>query len=368
MGASRKAFTLVELLVVMVIIALLMGLLMPALSRAREEARKTQCRSNLRQIGLAIGMYANDSGGRGPEISGNVFRRLSGGGSNVFLAPGAMPMAGRDTDMALWNSLNGWSTQQVTIGNPQVWQCNPARPSKPVSLGLIWAAGYLTQKGSRLLSCQSNNSAVWAKEQRRDQITAYDPQEPFWTSGGKMVRANNNGVGDPTSLRWSTTYHACYDGGNFLEAGYCNIFTNYSYRISKSGCNPSFGSINTFFPQAPDMQGRFGVVSDGLDMWLCSTVNPVGNGDTVIEKPGRYMELRRSYVTNHDASWNVLFPDGAVKTFADGGSSLFRNLCDIWEEQVHENTDSVLLGFDTSQANLTVNGWEAFLDRSYQQD
>ena len=60
---KRQGFTLIELLVVMVIIALLVGLLLPALGRAREEARKTQCRSNLRQMGLAMHMYANDNKG-----------------------------------------------------------------------------------------------------------------------------------------------------------------------------------------------------------------------------------------------------------------------------------------------------------------
>lgn len=68
----RKGFTLIELLVVMVIIALLVGLLLPALARAKEEARKTQCRSNLRQIGLAIEMYANDNGGWSPAMEGNI--------------------------------------------------------------------------------------------------------------------------------------------------------------------------------------------------------------------------------------------------------------------------------------------------------
>ena len=50
----RKGVTLVELLVVMAIIAMLAGMLMPALGYAREEARKTQCRNNMRQIGLAL--------------------------------------------------------------------------------------------------------------------------------------------------------------------------------------------------------------------------------------------------------------------------------------------------------------------------
>ncbi|MEM7314952.1 MAG: DUF1559 domain-containing protein [Planctomycetota bacterium] len=50
----RKAFTLVELLVVIAIIGVLIGLLLPAVQSARESARRTQCRNNLRQIGLAI--------------------------------------------------------------------------------------------------------------------------------------------------------------------------------------------------------------------------------------------------------------------------------------------------------------------------
>jgi prepilin-type N-terminal cleavage/methylation domain-containing protein/prepilin-type processing-associated H-X9-DG protein len=60
MTRQRQGFTLVELLVVIAIIALLMAILMPALSKARKQAKATICLSNLKQIGIAAMLYAED--------------------------------------------------------------------------------------------------------------------------------------------------------------------------------------------------------------------------------------------------------------------------------------------------------------------
>lgn len=63
MGNKRRGFTLVELLVVIGIIALLIGILLPALNKARSAARETACSNNIRQLGMGIMMYVNDSKG-----------------------------------------------------------------------------------------------------------------------------------------------------------------------------------------------------------------------------------------------------------------------------------------------------------------
>ncbi len=94
----KKGFTLIELLVVIAIIAILAAILFPVFARAREKARQASCQSNLKQIGLAVHMYAQDY----DEVMVRGYTNTPGISGNYMHAPELL---------------------HPYIKNAQVWQC-----------------------------------------------------------------------------------------------------------------------------------------------------------------------------------------------------------------------------------------------------
>lgn len=128
---SRRGFTLVELLVVIAIIAILIALLLPAVQQTREAARRSQCKNNLKQLGLAIHNY-HDQHSRIPPSAVNPGSTGSNGAGRVapgmvrnftgylYMLPYIDQMAlyneidfDRATGQADWHAIGGGGTQAV---------------------------------------------------------------------------------------------------------------------------------------------------------------------------------------------------------------------------------------------------------------
>ena len=126
------AFTLIELLIVIAIIAILAALLLPALARAKDSAKSAACKSNLRQLGIALSTYVGDYDkypGNGAMYSGGEFQGIWGNGLN-WLDP---YLGGRfDAENAI-----GWHYELPSI--PTVFNCS-AMPARYMP-GLFGATG-----------------------------------------------------------------------------------------------------------------------------------------------------------------------------------------------------------------------------------
>jgi len=374
----RKGFTLIELLVVMVIIALLVGLLLPALARAKEEARKTQCRSNLRQIGLATMMYAGDNGGYTTVFAGNHWKPDANAQNNN--GPW-IDHTGATAPVVFGVTLSDYhSTNSVTTGQPQRWQASAARPGRAIGLGLLYSAGYLTSKGAQILYCPSNNSGTKASEARYDKYVRYDRDEPFWTSKGMVVRADKDGLGDggtrygAAPASWGGP-QGCSDGNIAanpqVTGGECIVLSNYTIRTTKTSYYSTTRSSGTaiYYPMAFKLEqaGQKAIVSDSIDQflgfdrslpdpnWPSSTPDPT-------TLPNRYSQISTYQVTNHDNSYNMLFTDGAVKTYADGAKNVFHNLVD--ECYLRNGIANQYQSMRFYMLNQWI--WTAFLDTAYQ--
>jgi prepilin-type N-terminal cleavage/methylation domain-containing protein/prepilin-type processing-associated H-X9-DG protein len=190
---QKRGFTLIELLVVLAIIAVLASLLLPALARAKTQAHSADCKSKLRQFGIALALYREDNGGNFPF---------------VLVQPEPTP------GTYWWDSIKRWSNMEWT--NKSI-HCasykgviSPAAEGHPRGSFAYNAWGSTTDPESRLGLGQQNTLIFPTSPIAESQIKV--PSAMFAIGDARLVREhdkigglpvlwNSGGWPEPTDLQ-----------------------------------------------------------------------------------------------------------------------------------------------------------------------
>ncbi|QDU39084.1 Type II secretion system protein G precursor [Maioricimonas rarisocia] len=316
--SRRRGFTLIELLVVIAIIAILIALLLPAVQQAREAARRSQCKNNMKQIGLALHNY-HDAHGVFPYSVSHSSSCTSGTAALGSRPPlnhrGWLLLLPYLDQAPLYNQVN-FSLPTSTARNGGGYGPDPGQPGNAndvIVSTVLTALSCPSDDGpAQYTSSSSTNYSIAAgSTSLLGAFTNYDFSVRRTSSGC------NNWLREGLSTRRAFGHDACSRIRDIKDGTSNTVLIGETTRQTWNGVSQTWG-YSKWVGNGVDL-----TYSRGINFWLCCSWDstPFSRTPVVVGRLGDWSTVG----SLHTGGAHILLGDGAVRFLSENIDATTRN-------------------------------------------